>query len=185
MKLSTFNIIVGVDRNYHIINDGCSRFYRDKTARISFLKNRGNVVSPPKKVMWIMDKTTLIITLEKKHQIPDKTIVLDHGLTLLSALKSDDLNGYSVYILGEESLYQEALSKFGYLCKNVYLYKAKVKRESGQIFPRHLIKHFTLSGPEKGIGLTLYTFKLDITHQEYKYLSLMGKIMKKRRSKKR
>lgn len=179
MKLATFNIIVTVDRNYHIINDGCTRFYRDKTARISFIKNERNMLSPPKKVAWIIDKTTLTITLEKKHRIPDKIIVLDHGLTLLSALKSDYLDGYSIYILGEESLYREALSDFGYLCKNALVYKVKAKRDTGGIFPRRLIKHFPQPVPEKGIGITLCTFKLDVRHQEHKYLSLMKKIMKK------
>lgn len=185
MKLTTFDIIVTVDRNYHIVNNGYSFFYMKKSTYI--------------KEVIIMDKSTYNIILSKYNIPNDKKIVVlddaflinvprvyngDHIIeympTLLSVLKTEDLDGYNVYIMGGENLYHEALSKFSYLCKTVYINKLNGERKSNQIFPQRLLlslpHNVSIVNMKKW---TLYTFKLNISHQEDKYLSLMGKIMKK------
>jgi len=173
--LSRFNIIVATDDNNGIgknntipwINTEAFNYFNSKT-----IGKGNNVVVMGRKTYeslpdLLPKRKNIVITSQMIEGVTTYTSLFD---ALQSCCDKD-----KVYIIGGQHLYQEALSKYSYLCNKILISRISGTYDCDTFFPRNLIKSTDL--------LTQYcqTYKLEIihldeTHPEREYLDLLEHI---------
>jgi dihydrofolate reductase / thymidylate synthase len=184
MALAKFSIIVTVDSNNGIAKDGVvpwnnresSKFFRETT-----MGKRKNVVimgrqtyeAIPEEHRPLEGRRCVVISSTWK---PDISVY--PSLTDALAGVGSSVNSYDeVFIIGGALVFREAVKKFMYLCKRIYITKLKTDYNCDQHFPFDYIKDFKQQNePLKTRDYSRFTYLPEVYHDEYEYLKLLEDI---------
>ena len=84
-----------------------------------------------------------------------------------------------IYVIGGESVYQQFIRDYLYLCDKIYVTKFRDNYDCDQFFPWDSVKEFrNILEPAVFHTHTRYSFSPDVAHDEYVYLQLLKDIVK-------
>ncbi len=87
---------------------------------------------------------------------------------------------FKVFICGGENIYKEALAHYMYLCRAIHVTEIKGTFECDKFFPWAEVKRMNFKRLCEDINqdqYIRYALKPEATHEEYKYLELMSRIL--------
>ena len=191
MALAEFSIIVATDSCYGISKDGeipwksrsAATFFRETTmgrGRNAVIMGRVTYEKIPPEVRPLEGRYCVVISRTwNQTDHPEVTVcstLLDALILIGGTRKSYD----EVIIAGGEQLYHEALDKFMYLCKRVYVTKFKTDYSCDQFFPWDAVSHYGhFKDVQKTRDFTRYCIAPNVQHQENQYLNSLETILEK------
>jgi dihydrofolate reductase/thymidylate synthase len=185
MNLSRFNIIVAIDAANGIAKQGqipwnCRsdlHFFREMTrgpGRNAVIMGRKTYESLPASVRPLPGRQCVIISTT--WQPTDHPEILIYPSFLDALIGLSQWNYDQVFVAGGEQLYQEAITRFLYLCDHLYVTRLCQNYECDQFFPWSHIEAFphTVQSIE---DYDRYTFMPHVRHSEYEYLDLIRDVL--------
>lgn len=189
MALSQFSIIVATDSCHGISKNGeipwksqsAATFFRDTTmgrGRNAVIMGRVTYEKIPPEFRPLEKRHCVVISRTWNHtDHPEITVcpsLLDALILLGGTRKSYD----DVIIAGGEQLYHEALDKFMYLCKRVYITRFKTDYNCNQFFPADKVAGYGYFNDEqKTRDFTRLFIAPNVNHQEMQYLEGLERII--------
>ena len=186
VMLTRFSIIVAIDAANGIARDGVIpwtstsdlKFFRDTTMgkrKNAVIMGRLTYQSIPDEYRPLEGRHCVVVSRTwKQSEHPDVSVYP----SLIDALSGVCQGAYEeVFIAGGESIYNEVVRNYLYLCKRVYITKFKNEYSCDQFFPTDSIKEFPLlQEPTKTKDFTRAVFLPDAVHEESKYLKLLQQV---------
>lgn len=198
MSLPKFNIIVAVDKDGGISKNGAipwdcpsdRKFFKWKTVgegKNVVIMGKNTYLSLPDKYRPLPDRKCIVIssTLNSEDHpeiqiYPELLVALVVLGSRVNSLVNSDLLG-EIYIIGGTLLYYEALTRFRYLCKRVYVTKLHASYGCDNSFPLYLLPSIDcfvrLLEPIVDQEFDIGYYEIEDTHQEYKYLNLIQQVL--------
>lgn len=200
MSLARFNIIVAIDsaggiaKNGHIPwnSKADMMFFRDKTkgnGKNAVIMGRETYLGIPEEFRPLEGRHNVIITKTMNPMEHSNCSLYPSLIEALAALGSYNGKYEDVYICGGERLYEEAVSRFLYLCKRIYVTKFKIDYGCDRFFP--IEKIIKLSEKKKLVNKIITTdvkiegepfntrdflrttYQCNFVHPEVSYLNLV------------
>jgi dihydrofolate reductase/thymidylate synthase len=184
MSLAQFSIIVAVDsaggiaKNHEIPWNSSEdmKFFRDTTkgkGKNAVIMGRITYESIPEEHRPLEGRMCVIISRTWKQENHPDIKVYSSLIDALVGLGSSKIYE-DVFIAGGEHIYREAIERYMYLCKKIYVTRFKMDYNCDQFFPLDNVKDYPLfSDPTKSRDYSRYTYVPKITHEEYQYLNLL------------
>lgn len=183
IKLNPFNIIVATDEKNGIGKDNKIvwyhpedlKFFKEKTIMCIVIMGRNTFESIGK---LLPDRITFVISSNLQQPSDSKYYVFK---TLKDALQSSSNFLYrDIYVIGGETLYKEAMEKYLYLCKNIYITSIKGDYNCDRFFPNYdTIKNTLESEKVLNDNCIVRKYQPNINHDEEQYLNIMKDILEK------
>lgn len=187
MQLSKFNVICLTDAQYGIsasgipvkIVDSWTKYFKNMTVG---KKSHSNAVIMGRKTFELFglleNRYNFVISKTLNQSECTDVIIYNSLLKCLSGIKNSQKEYDEVFVIGGESLFKEALTKFSYLCKNVYLgVLLNEVFDCDQFFPYQRVKHLTPVETVKLSNYTRYIYSPSVNHQEDSYVKLLTSIL--------
>lgn len=188
MSLARFSVIVAVDSNGGISKEG-KLPWKSSTDMIRFrdittgdgnncvIMGRKTFESIPENFRPLAKRTNIVITTSETENTNDNYFTVN---SLKKALEVASTHKYEkTFIIGGESVYNQAMNNYLYLCDSVYLTKFKIDYSCDQFFPTELVSgKYPLNGHLVTSEYTFYNIDTrGCTHQETAYLDLLQKLI--------
>lgn len=189
MSLAEFSIIVAIDSANGIAKDGelpwnspeDMRYFRDTTigrGKNLVIMGRVTYESIPEDFRPLPKRDCAVVSTTWKQEDHQGIMVypsLDDALVGVGAMA----NRYDeIFIIGGESIYTQALTKYMYLCKKVHVTKFKLDYKCDQHFDFDAVSHFPLAqDPTKSRDYTRYIYNVNIVHDEVQYIEAVKFIL--------
>lgn len=184
--LSRFSIVVTIDNKGGISLQG--KVPWDKPQIVDFQRklttgNRKNAVIMGRMTYELFgepppNRHTIVISSKLKQERHPNISIFS---TLLDALiyLGGTTNKYDdVFICGGETLFQEVIRKYMYLCNKIYVTKLKTNYECDLFFPLDKILTYDYAqNPITNTEYIRYIYDPKVYHTEYNYLDLLEKLM--------
>jgi dihydrofolate reductase / thymidylate synthase len=193
MSLCRFSIIVAVDKNGGIAKSGympwnCRsdmKFFRDMTVghkRNVVIMGRKTYETIPVEHRPLRDRECVVISRSLK-QAEHPSVTVCTSLIEAFGLIGNRVKKYDeIFVAGGETIYQEVVRDFLYLCSKIYVTKFKREYDCDQFFPIDNLKEMIeaesfFQSPQKTRDFTRYFIAPKIQHQEYTYLNVLQDIL--------
>lgn len=186
MSLARFSIICTTDIANGIAKEGelpfdcksCVTFFKKTTVG----NNRNAVIMG--RITYetfgdaLPDRHNVVVSRTLRQEDHHDITVCSSFYEALSVLGGGSKKYDEIFVIGGESLFNEAVHNYLYLCNRVYVSRLKNSYNCDQFFPFDDVKEFnTFQETQKTKELTRYFLKPNIIHQEYTYLSLLSKVI--------
>lgn len=187
-----FNIIVAVDQSNGIAKNGSipwssktdMQFFREKTrgaGKNCVIMGKNTFYSIPDEFRPLEGRHNVIISKSMSPMECPGSSVFPSLLEALINLGAYDSKYEEIYVIGGEQIYNEAINRFLYLCKRIYVTQFKMFYSCDKTFPFELVQNhpnISLEGnPLKTRDFTRYTYMCNVVHPEYQYINLLKNIL--------
>lgn len=185
-NLARFDIIVATDSSDGISFKGSipwrnrsdMKFFKETTqgrGNNAVIMGRKTYLSIDPDHRPLVNRRCVVLSKEWKQESHPNITVCD---TLTKALQMTYGQYDSVFIAGGESVYQQVINDFLYLCDAIYVTRFKKSFKCDQFFSWGRVQHFPLSkSVENTLEYKRYILTPEIVHDECGYLSLMKYIL--------
>lgn len=188
MSIANYSLIVAIDANNGISKNGYipwksrsdMKFFKDKTVgngKNIVIMGRRTYESIPEEFRPLEGRHNIVIST-KWRQSDYPTITVADSLT--EALKF--AGGYGdvdeVFVAGGERVYNEAIARFLYRCKRMYITKFKTNYECDQFFDWDSVKNFPeFQNHVSTRDFNRYYFSPNVKHDEDGYLETLRDVL--------
>ena len=186
--LSRFKVIVCCDVKNGFSKDGTipwiahvkkdQKFFKEKTIGLgnnAMIMGKDTFLAIPKRPLPNR-KNVVISTTMKSEDYPD-ILIYPNFLSCLSDLARYKFD--EVYVCGGQRLYYQALSTFSYLCDQVYVTRLHKDYDCDRFFPFEYLETYTPHVEDANSDLTIFSYIMNVTHQEEQYLKLIKRVIQK------
>lgn len=193
MSISRFSIFSRIDSSHGISKNGIIPWNMK-----SDLEYFRSVTVGDKNNAVIMGRITYETIPEIHRPLKDRICIIvsrnwrqvdNHKITVASSLlEALQIAGGkkfdNVYVIGGEQIYNQAISRFLYLCDKIYITKLKSTYECDQFFPWDEISNFPrYKNPDVTRDYVRHIFCPNIVHDEKNYLDVLRHVLEKGESK--
>ena len=190
MSLARFSIIVTIDGNGGISRQGeqpwisqcVERFWRDTTIgkrRNAIIMGRKTYMNIPTEFRPLEHRHCVILS-KKWRQEDHPDIAVHASIPDALAALGNTTKYENVFVVGGESIFQEIVRDYLYLCDRIYLTKFKNVYGCDQFFPYDSVKMLPqIHDPYPSRDYVRYTFspKDQLFHGEYSYLEALESVV--------
>lgn len=182
--LARFNIIVAFDDDYGIGRNGTIPWhdkadlkrFKETTLNATVIMGRKTYESIPNRPL--KGRSNIVITNTNLNESSDKLLTapnLHEALKLVFAVPNFALSDL-VYVIGGEQVYKEALSKYAYLCDEIFVTHIPNTHQCDRFFPYVEAVNLSNRIVTEHDKLTR-TLTLNQKHPEQQYLDLLNEIL--------
>jgi dihydrofolate reductase / thymidylate synthase len=187
--ISQFSIIVAIDHYAGIAKDGRipwrssadMQHFREKTmgtGKNAVIMGRVTYESIPADHRPLEKRHCVIISKTWRPQDHPEVSVYPSLLEALIGLGGSMKRYEDIYLAGGAKLYTEAIQDYIYLVKKIHVTRFKTNYDCDLFFPYDAIKNYSQAlAPQTSNEYVRYTYEPKVEHQEYKYLSLLRKVI--------
>ena len=195
MSLAQFEIIVAIDQGNGIAKEGNipwnhpsdMRFFRDTTmgrGKNAIIMGRKTYETIPIDYRPLRNRKCFIVSRTWKQEEHPEIGVCSSLVEALSAIGGSIKSYDSVFIIGGEQVYNEAIRDFMYLCKRIIVTKFKKNYDCDQFFPWDAVKEYPADrDTQKTRDYARHFFSPADIHGENTYLDLLRTILEEGESK--
>lgn len=185
MSLASFSIITIIDANGGISKEGVipwncysnMKFFRDTTignGKNAVIMGRISYEAIPEEHRPLKNRHCVVVSSKWKQEEHTDVTVCSSLMEALITLGGSFKQYEDIFVLGGEQIYHEAVSRFMYLCKKIYLTKLKTEYDCDQFFPWDSVKDFDyFSDPQKTVEFVRYFICPKNYHEEHNYLKIL------------
>ena len=186
MSLARFSIICTTDNANGIAKEGelpfdcksCVTFFKKTTVG----NNRNAIIMG--RITYetfgdaLPDRHNVVVSRTLRQEDHHDITVCSSFYEALSVLGGGSKKYDEIFVVGGESLFNEAVHNYLYLYNKIYISRLKNSYNCDQFFPFESVKDFnTFQETQKTKELTRYFLRPNISHQEYNYLSLLTQVI--------
>lgn len=190
MAFARFSIIVSTDSKagiaqkttmpWHSASD--MKFFRETTVgrgKNVVIMGRKTYQTIPTPNRPLKNRKCCVLSRTWKQEENFEIAVFNSIPTLLTNLGATRKRYDHIFVIGGESIYQQFIQDYLYLCDKIYITKFRDSYDCDQFFPWEKVKSFrNVLEPAVFHTHTRYSFSPDVAHDEYIYLELLNDIVK-------
>lgn len=189
MSLARFSIIVAIDKSNGIAKNGnlpwSSRsdmqFFREKTVgngKNVVIMGRKTYESIPPDHRPLKSRLNVVVSRTWKQEDHMDVTIYPSFLEALIGVGSMKNRYENVFVIGGESIYNESVREYMYLCNEVFVTKFKEDYDCDQFFSWEKISDMPqIQSPTKTRDYTRYFIRPNVTHGEHTYLKLLNHVL--------
>lgn len=188
MALAQYSIIVCVDVAGGISKEGKipwtssenSRFLNDTTTgrgKNAVIMGRKTYKNIPKKVRPLSNRHNIVIS-QTMHQEENPLISVAESLTSALHIAGTAIKSYDeIFVIGGEQVFIEAMTRYLYLCKKVYITKLKGDHDCDAFFPVHSLEGLKkFKDAQLTNSFTRSYLQVNVAHPEYQYINALKRV---------
>lgn len=190
MSLAKFKLIVCIDSKNGISSKGVIPWKNDddlKFFRATTIGSRKNAIimgrltyeSIPEERRPLADRKNIVISKTMKQEDYADIVIYPSLFEALAGLGSSAYKSDEIYVIGGEMIYNEVINNYMYLCEKIIVTRLKGEYKCDQFFPFDAVKDYPqYQDPTRARDYTRFYFAPKVSHDEYKYLELLERILK-------
>lgn len=183
MSLPKFQVIVAIDGNGGISKNGTipwnnkadMKFFRETTfgsGKNVVIMGRKTYESIPPQHRPLEGRLNVVISKTWRQEDHQGVCVYPSFAEALAGIGTKRYD--AIFVIGGESIYNDVVNNYLYLCDKIYVTKFKTDYDCTQFFPWEKVKSMPPFQNEfRTNDFTRYYFKPDEYHYEYQYLDLL------------